>query len=77
MTIKDRLNHAVTAYDRCRQGKRGYNFYALGLYLKRVDECCAEITDASTHAEIEDILRQGFNGRLLDCVLEACEGGLK
>jgi hypothetical protein len=67
-TLRDKLNHAVTAYDRRRQGKRDYNFYALGLYLRRVDECCAQI-DAG--ADAQTVLSQGFNDRLRDCVLKA------
>lgn len=60
--------HALTAYDRKQEGKRGYNMYALAMYC-----------EASTKAEVavhagatwRDALVKNFCGRLLDIALKA------
>lgn len=60
--IKAKLESAVTAYDRKQVGKRGYNIYALGIYLQRVDSVVADI---EAGAKLADALRSGFCDRLL------------
>ena len=79
MTIKQKLEHAVTQYDRKQyekylnekylKSKRGYyNYYALGLYLIRVDDCCKAIEGG---ADIHKTLEDNFTGKLLEWVLKA------
>ena len=74
MTLKQKLDHAVTEYDRKQyakslKSKHGYyNHYALGIYLGRVDDCC-QVIEAG--ADIRKTLEDNFNDRLLDCVLKA------
>lgn len=62
---KQKLIHAVTAYDRKQEGRRGYNRYALAQYLDRVE-------DASKHGgTLRQALVANFNDRLLDVCLKA------
>ncbi len=74
MTLRQKLNHAVTEYDRrqearAKKSKRGYyNHYALGIYLGRLDEVCNEIDGG---ADIRKTIEANFNDRLLTCVLKA------
>lgn len=68
MNIRQTLVHAVTAFDRKQSTKRGYNIYALGQYLIRVDEVCADIDKG---AETRAAIVAGFNGRLADACLRA------
>ena len=68
--IKQTLIHAVTAYDRKQANKRGYNVYALGQYLARVDEVLADI-DAG--ANTFDAINAGFCGPLLAHVIKTVE----
>jgi len=60
--IKQTLIHAVTAYDRKQANKRGYNVYALGQYLARVDDVLADI---EAGANTFDAINAGFCGPLL------------
>ena len=61
--MKDKLVHAVTAYDIAQERKaarnpRAYhNHYALGQYLLRVDDIMADIEAGATPA---DAVRAGF-----------------
>jgi hypothetical protein len=66
--IKARLVHAVTAYDRKQSTKRGYNPYALGQYLERVEMIMGDIANG---AEPRKAILAGFNDRLLDHCLKA------
>jgi len=68
MNIRQQLAHVVTRYDRKRYGKRGYNPYALGLYLKRSDEVAEQVAKG---ADLEAAIRSGFNDRLRDHVLKS------
>lgn len=67
-TIKDKLIHAVTQYDRKQSTKRGYNPHALGIYFEWIDEVCADIERG---APIRESVMAGFNDRLLDVCLRA------
>jgi hypothetical protein len=74
MTLKDQLGAAVTTFDRreeekAARSKRGYhNRYALGQYLLRVDEICADVErGASPRAAII----AAYDGRLRDFCLKA------
>ena len=68
MNVHFQLSHAVTEYDRRRQGKRGYNVYALARYLGAVNE----VEDAVRAGKsLRAALVANFNGRLLDVCLKA------
>ena len=57
-----RLRHLVTYFDRKEEGKRGYNHYALGHYLARVDDIEADLArGVSLHRAMYD----NFQGTLL------------
>ena len=60
--IRQVLNHAVTAYDRKQENKRGYNVYALPQYLGRVADVCDDIENG---ANVYDAINAGFCGPLL------------
>lgn len=66
-TLEQTLAHAVTAYDRRQSSKRCYNVYALGQYLIRVDEVCADIARG---AEPIAAIQAGFHGPLLATILK-------
>lgn len=70
MTTKEKLIHAVTAYDRKQSKKRGYNPHALGIYFQRIDEICADIERG---ADVRKALCAGLSDRLLDHCLKALE----
>jgi hypothetical protein len=59
--------HAVTRYDRRHEGKRGYNPYALGLYMIRAAETCKRIEAGEP---IREAIPQDFNDRLADHLLK-------
>lgn len=67
-TIKSQLIHAVTEYDRRASKRRGYNPYALGQYLARIDDVCADIARG---ASARKALCAGLSDRLLDHCLKA------
>jgi hypothetical protein len=66
--IKARLVHAVTAYDRKQSTKRGYNHYALGQYLERIEMIMDDIANGS---DPRKAIVAGFSDRLLDHCLKA------
>lgn len=67
-TIKYALIHAATMYDVKQSTKRGYNRYAIGQYLNRIDEVLADIDAGATPRQA---LIAGFSDRLLDHLLRA------
>lgn len=67
-TVRSALVHAATAYDRRREGKSGYNHYALAQYLKRIDEVCDDICKGATPRAA---LIAAFSDRMLDAMLKA------
>ena len=67
-TIHSALVHAVTEYDRKQSTRQGYNHYALGQYLMRIDDVEKDIAEGTP---IRAALLNGFSGRLLDHLLKA------
>ena len=73
MTLKQKLNHIVTEYDKKEQvkaakSKRGYyNHYALGIYFNRIDEVCEEIEKGGN---VKKVLMNNFSDRLLTFILK-------
>lgn len=66
MTIKDKLVHAATEFDRKASKRKGHNIYALPQYFMRIDEICADIESG---ADARKAIVAGFSGRLLDTML--------
>ena len=60
------LDQALVRYDRLQSGKRHYNPYALGIYLRRADEVRADYVKGTPLAEA---LTRGFTDRLRDYLL--------
>lgn len=64
------LTHTVTAFDRKEEGKRGYNHYALAIYLSRCSDVIAEMESGkSLHRALYD----NFNDRLLTALEKTCK----
>jgi hypothetical protein len=68
MSIKDKLLHAVTEWDRRASKRKGYNPFALGLMFEAVDRTSAAIEGGAT---VRVALVANFNDRLLDHCLKA------
>jgi hypothetical protein len=68
MSINHTLVHAVIEYDRKQSTKRGYNHYALAIYLGRVEEI---IEDIAAGADARSAIVAGFSGRLADACLRS------
>ena len=62
------LTHALTRYDRAQSTRKGYNHYALGIYLGRVDDVLARVAHGKS---VADALRANYNDRLLRQLLDA------
>jgi hypothetical protein len=43
MELEQQFAHAVARYDRRSAGRKGYNPYALGLYLIKAEECAKAV----------------------------------
>ena len=69
MNINDKMVHAVTEWDRKQITKRGYNPYALGIYLQRVDEVSKDIEKGT---DPRKAIAAGFSDRLVDFILKQC-----
>ena len=67
-TIRIKLNHAVTEYDRKQQQRRDYNMFAIAHYLSTV-QAAIEAMYKGDHPR-KAILAY-FNDRLLDVCLKA------
>jgi len=67
-TVKAKLLHAVTEYDRRESKKPSYNRYALPQYLARIAEIDADIQRG---ADVRRAIVAGFSGRLADRCLKA------
>ena len=61
--LRQALGHAVTRYDRAQQNKRGYNIYALPIYLRAVDDAAELVTADGLSLGVA--LGSVFNGALL------------
>jgi hypothetical protein len=68
MTLEETLIHAVTAYDRRRANRKGYNHYALAQYMSAVDRA---IDVHERGQPLRSALHRFFNDRLLDALLNA------
>ena len=66
-TMHFKLAHAVTTYDRRASTRRGYNPYALGIYLGAVERAC----ELMATMPARDAVKQCFNDRLLDACLKS------
>jgi hypothetical protein len=66
--LRDKLVAAVTAYDRRRANKPGFNHYALSMYLNSVDNAVNAI---GAGTPVEAALRDQFIEPLLTAVLKA------
>ncbi len=67
-TVHSALVHAATEYDRKESSKKGYNHYALAIYLGRIQDVDKDIAAGTS---VRDALLAGFTGRLLDRLLVA------
>ena len=65
---RGRLVHAVTEFDRRASTRKGYNPYALGSYLERVDAIAQDIANGASPRKA---LCAGLSDRLLDHCLKA------
>jgi len=68
MNTKDKLVHALTAYDRRRSNKRDYNAWALAGYLERLDMVMERVDSG---CDLRVAIMQGFSDRLQDVCLKA------
>lgn len=68
--IKNKLIAAATEYARKQAKKKGYNPYALGIYLNRIEEI---ISDIENGAGVQDALGAGFSGTLLNHLAKAVQ----
>ena len=66
MPLRSQLVHAVTEYDRKQEGKRGYNRYAIGHYLRAVDGVMEEVGKGYS---VRSAISNNFTGRLADYLL--------
>ncbi len=66
--LHSRMAHIVTTYDIKESTKRGYNRYAIAMYLGAVQEVCAEL-EANPNLETRKVIISHFNGRLCDAIL--------
>jgi len=66
MTLKDKISSLVVQFDQKQFGKPHHNRYALGIYLQQLDNI---ILDIELGAETRAALVAGYNGRLVDYVL--------
>jgi hypothetical protein len=66
--LRRKLERAALAYDNRRINRPGYNRYALGQYLTRIDEACAIIAKGTP---VSTALAHCFNDRLLTALQKA------
>jgi hypothetical protein len=67
LPLRQRLESIVTLYDMGQCNRRGYNPYALGIYLERANRVADEVEAGKS---LEDSLYHGFHDRLLDYILK-------
>jgi hypothetical protein len=68
MTIKDKILHAVTEFDRRASTRKGHNPHALSIYFERVAQICEDIDNG---ADEREAILAGFSGRVADACLKA------
>ena len=62
------LSRAVTAWDRRQSNRRGYNIYALGIYLQGVDRVVQAVQEGAT---ARAAIARNFNDRLHDHIVRS------
>ena len=67
-TIRYRLVSSLTQYDISQQKRRGYNPYALAIYLRAVDSI---LDDYKSGKSLEQAICESFCDRVLDVALKA------
>ena len=67
--LHTRLVHALTRYDRQQETRKGYNPYALGIYMQTIKRIEYNTTQG---IDLRVALCKHLSGRLLDCALKAC-----
>ena len=70
MDFHYKLAAAVTEYDRAQSTRKGYNRYALGMYLQAVQSVDDWVKESPRHTLRQGIVRY-FSGRLIDVCLHA------
>lgn len=68
MSLEQQLSHIVTRWDRRQSTRKGYNPYALAIYLGRCEDIAREVAAGAT---LQKALEDNFNDRLLDFVKKA------
>jgi len=67
LPLRQRLESIVTLYDMGQCNRRGYNPYALGIYLERANRVADEVAAGEP---LEICLSRGFNDRLLAYIMK-------
>jgi hypothetical protein len=55
MNLHSRLDHYLTQWDIKQSTKRGYNPFALGIYLERAERVAADVANGSTVSDAIDV----------------------
>lgn len=55
MDLHSRLAHYLTQWDIKQSAKRGYNPYALGIYLERAERLAMDVASGSTVKDAIDV----------------------
>jgi len=66
--IHHALVHTLTKHDTSQQGKKSYNFHALGHYMARANDI---MKDIEAGANIREAIIAGFSGNILTKCLKA------
>ena len=61
MNLHSQLNHYLTQWDIKQSTKRGYNPFALGIYLERAEDLATDVAQGATISAAIDV---HFNDRL-------------
>jgi hypothetical protein len=67
LPLRQRLESIVTLYDMGQSNRRGYNPYALGIYLERANRVADEV---EVGEPLGGCLSRGFNDRLLAYIMK-------
>lgn len=70
LPVKDRIVHALTAYDRQQSSRRGFNPHALAMYFQALDEAEEMVSKGKTW---ERALNAVFCDRVLATALRAIQ----
>ena len=68
LPVRDRVVHALTAYDRKQSTRRGYNMHALSLYFMALDNAAELVSKGQTWPTA---LSEVFEGPVLKATLKA------